>query len=98
LTIPDAAMISRPKIPRRVRLVEVGPRDGLQNEKATVSTDVTVALIDRLAGAGFVAASQTFSRRNIDCGIAESLERARPIFAAAKTASRVACALAAKDA
>jgi len=131
------------RMPSSVRLVEVGPRDGLQNEKANVPTDVKVALIDRLTDAGFpaieatsfvspkwvpqmadaadvmarirrrpgvrypvltpnmkgfdaalaakadevavfVAASETFSRRNINCGIAESLERARPIFAAAK--------------
>ena len=131
------------KLPRAVRLVEVGPRDGLQNEKTTVPTDVKVTLIDRLAEAGFpaveatsfvspkwvpqladaalvmarirrkpcvrypvltpnlkgfdaalaakadevavfVAASETFSRKNINCGIAESLERAQPIFAAAK--------------
>jgi hydroxymethylglutaryl-CoA lyase len=136
-------MTSRAKLPSRVRLVEVGPRDGLQNEKTTVPTDVKVALIDRLADAGFpaieatafvsakwvpqmadaadvmarirrrpgvrypvltpnmkgfdaalaakadevavfVAASETFSRKNINCSIAESLERARPIFAAAK--------------
>jgi isopropylmalate/homocitrate/citramalate synthase len=31
----------------------------------------------------FVAASETFSRKNINCGVAESLERARPVFAAA---------------
>lgn len=131
------------KLPMRVRLVEVGPRDGLQNEKAMVATEVKVALIDRLTDAGFpaieatafvspkwvpqmadaaevlarirrkpgvrypvltpnlkgfeaalaagadevavfVAASETFSRKNINCSIAESLERARPIFAAAK--------------
>ncbi len=131
------------KLPIRVRLVEVGPRDGLQNEKAMVATEVKVALIDRLTDAGFpaieatafvspkwvpqmadaaevlarirrkpgvrypvltpnlkgfeaalaakadevavfVAASETFSRKNINCSIAESLERARPIFAAAK--------------
>ena len=129
-------------LPARVRLVEVGPRDGLQNEPATVPTDVKIALIDRLSGAGFpaveatafvspkwvpqmadaaavmagirrqpgvrypvltpnlkgfeaalaakadevavfVAASDTFSRININCGIAESLERAQPVFAAA---------------
>jgi hydroxymethylglutaryl-CoA lyase len=129
--------------PDKVRLVEVGPRDGLQNEQAMVPTDVKVALIDMLADAGFpaieatsfvspkwvpqmadaadvmarirrkpgvrfsvltpnmkgfeaaiaakadevavfVAASETFSHRNINCGIAESLDRARPIFAAAK--------------
>src|SRR5215472_14679832 len=132
----------RPPLPQRVRLVEVGPRDGLQNEKAIVPTDVKVALIDRLTGAGFqaieatsfvskkwvpqmgdaadvmarihrregvrypvltpnmqgfeaalaakadevavfVAASETFSRKNINCTIAESLERAQPVFAAA---------------
>ena len=132
------------KLPSSVRLVEVGPRDGLQNERAMVPTDVKVALIDRLTDAGFqaieatsfvspkwvpqmadaavvmarirrkpgvrypvltpnvqgfeaalaakadevavlVAASETFSKTNINCTIAESLERARPIFAAAKT-------------
>src|SRR6476620_4227807 len=136
-------MASRAPLPQRVRLVEVGPRDGLQNEKATVPTEVKVDLIDRLTDAGFpaieatsfvskkwvpqmadaaqvmarirrrdgvrypvltpniqgfdaalaakadevavfVAASETFSRKNINCGIAESLERARTIFAAAK--------------
>ena len=41
------------KLPPSVRLVEVGPRDGLQNEKAMVPTDVKVALIDRLTDAGF---------------------------------------------
>ena len=133
------------ELPPKVRLVEVGPRDGLQNEATMVPTDVKVALIDRLSDAGcpaieatsfvspkwvpqmadaadvmarirrrpgvrypvltpnlkgleaalaagadevavFVAASEAFSRRNINCGIAESLERAQPIFAAAKVA------------
>jgi isopropylmalate/homocitrate/citramalate synthase len=132
------------KLPPLVRLVEVGPRDGLQNEGAMVPTDVKVALIDRLTDAGFaaieatsfvspkwvpqmadatdvmarirrrpgvrypvltpnmkgfdaaavagadevavfVAASETFSRKNINCSIAEGLERAQPIFAAAKS-------------
>jgi hydroxymethylglutaryl-CoA lyase len=131
------------KLPSTVRLVEVGPRDGLQNETAMVPTDVKVALIDQLTGAGFqaieatsfvspkwvpqmadaaevmarirrkpgvrypvltpnlkgfdaalaakadevavfVAASETFSRKNINCSIAESLLRVQPIFAAAK--------------
>jgi hydroxymethylglutaryl-CoA lyase len=130
-------------MPARVRLVEVGPRDGLQNEKAMVATDVKVAFIDFLTDAGFpaieatsfvspkwvpqmgdaadvmarirrkagvrypvlapnvkgfeaalaanadevavfVAASETFSRKNINCSIAESLERAAPVFAAAR--------------
>jgi len=136
-------MKTETQLPPRVRLVEVGPRDGLQNEKAMVPTEVKVALIDRLTDAGFpaieatafvspkwvpqmgdaaevmarirrksgvrypvltpnmkgfeaaqaagadevavfVAASETFSRKNINCSIAESLERAQPIFAAAK--------------
>ena len=136
-------------LPSRVRLVEVGPRDGLQNEKTMVPTDVKVALIDLLTDAGFpaieatsfvspkwvpqmadaadvmarirrkagvrypvltpnmkgfeaalaakadevavfVAASETFSQKNINCSIDESLERARPIFdAAAASAVRV---------
>jgi hydroxymethylglutaryl-CoA lyase len=132
------------ELPYRVRLVEVGPRDGLQNEAQPVPTDVKVALIDALAVAGmptieatsfvspkwvpqmadaadvmarvrrkpgvryavltpnlkgfeaalaaradevavFVAATESFSRRNINCSIAESLERARPVFEAAKS-------------
>ncbi|MBK6601460.1 MAG: hydroxymethylglutaryl-CoA lyase [Betaproteobacteria bacterium] len=144
-------------LPRQVRLVEVGPRDGLQNEKATVPTDVKVAFIDRLAAAGlraieatsfvspkwvpqmadaanvmaciarrpgvvysvlvpnmkgfegalaakadevvvFGAASEAFSQRNINCGIAESIERFRPVAAAALAAGMrvrgaISCAL-----
>jgi hydroxymethylglutaryl-CoA lyase len=131
------------KLPSRVRLVEVGPRDGLQNEPGKVPTEVKVGLIDRLSDAGlpaiesasfvspkwvpqmadarevmaaierrpgvrypvltpnlkgfeaalaagcdevavFVAASESFSRRNINCSIAESLERARPVLDAAR--------------
>ena len=131
-------------LPRVVRLCEVGPRDGLQNEQAMVPTDVKVALIDMLTDAGFpaieatsfvspkwvpqmadasevmariarkpgvrypvltpnlkgfeaaraagadevavfVAATESFSKRNINCSIAESLERAQPIFEAAKS-------------
>jgi hydroxymethylglutaryl-CoA lyase len=40
-------------LPRRVRIVEVGPRDGLQNEPAMVSTSDKVAFVDRLSEAGF---------------------------------------------
>jgi len=131
------------KLPATVRMVEVGPRDGLQNEQALVPTEVKVGLIDRLTDAGlqaieatsfvspkwvpqmgdaaqvmaairrrpgvrypvltpnmqgfeaalaagcdevavFVAASETFSHKNINCSIAESLDRARPVAAAAK--------------
>jgi isopropylmalate/homocitrate/citramalate synthase len=123
-------------LPSRVRIVEVGPRDGLQNEAALVSVDAKVAFIEMLARAGlisieagsfvspkaapqmastgevleklrgradlrlsvlvanprglgaafqagareiavFAAASETFSRHNINCSIAESLARFR---------------------
>jgi isopropylmalate/homocitrate/citramalate synthase len=133
------------RLPSRVKMVEVGPRDGLQNEPATVSAGTKIALIERLADAGlsaieagafvspkwvpqmadtaavlaglrprpgvsypvlvpnmkgldaalaarvdeiavFGAASETFSERNINCSIAESLERFRPVCAAAAEA------------
>ncbi|AEI75546.1 hydroxymethylglutaryl-CoA lyase MvaB [Cupriavidus necator N-1] len=41
-------------MPNYVKIVEVGPRDGLQNEKAMVPTEVKVALINQLTDAGFV--------------------------------------------
>lgn len=130
------------RLPSRVRMVEVGPRDGLQNEPETVPVDVRAELVRRLAEAGlsvveagsfvspkwvpqmadtdkvlaavgdrpgvsfpvlvpnmkgleaataagareiavFGAASETFSRKNINCSIAESLDRFRPVVAAA---------------
>jgi len=123
---------------KKVRVVEVGPRDGLQNEAGEVPTAIKVELIERLADAGlpaveatafvspkwvpqmadhtevlervrrkpgvsypvltpnlkgfeaaraagatevavFGAASEAFSKKNINCSIAESLERFRPI-------------------
>ncbi len=129
-------------LPERVRVVEVGPRDGLQNEPQSVPTAVKVELIQRLADAGlraveatafvspkwvpqmadhtavlraikrrpgvaypvlvpnmqgfaaamaagadeiavFGAASETFSRKNINASVAESLERFGPVCAAA---------------
>lgn len=132
-----------PSLPSRVRLVDVGPRDGLQNEKGVVPTEVKVALIEALADAGvtaieatsfvspkwvpqmadaadvmqrvrrrqgvrysalvpnmkgfegalaakvdevvvFGAASEAFSQKNINCSIAESLDRFRPVLARAK--------------
>ncbi|WP_124093467.1 hydroxymethylglutaryl-CoA lyase [Burkholderia gladioli] len=39
--------------PAAVKIVEVGPRDGLQNEKSFVPTETKVALVDRLSKAGF---------------------------------------------
>ncbi len=127
----------------RLKIVEVGPRDGLQNEARSVPAADKIELIDRLAAAGlpsgeagafvspnrvpqmadsdavlagiarrqgiaypvlvpniqgyararaaeakeiavFAAASETFSRRNVNCSIAESLERFRPVAKAAK--------------
>ena len=128
---------------RSVRLVEVGPRDGLQNEPGEVPTAIKLELIERLADAGlpaveatafvspkwvpqmadhtevlerirrkpgvsypvltpnlkgfeaaraagatevavFAAASESFSKKNINCSIAESLERFLPITRAAQ--------------
>ena len=125
-------------LPTQVRIVEVGPRDGLQNESGRVPTDVKIEFINRLSAAGlqsievgsfvspkwvpqmadtaevlagiqqrpnvsysvltpnmqgleaalrsnvkevavFAAASETFSRKNINCSIAESLERFKPV-------------------
>lgn len=42
-------------LPPRVRVVEVGPRDGLQNEAATISTADKIAFVDRLTAAGLPA-------------------------------------------
>jgi hydroxymethylglutaryl-CoA lyase len=130
------------ELPRRVKLIDVGPRDGLQNEKGEISTAVKIELVDRLTAAGFSgvevtafvspkwvpqmadnaavmagirrkpgvvysvltpnlkgfeaalaagadevvifgAASEAFSQRNINCSIAESIERFRPVAEAA---------------
>jgi hydroxymethylglutaryl-CoA lyase len=46
-------MNSQPNLPRKVKIVEVGPRDGLQNEKQSVSAAVKIELVDRLSRAGF---------------------------------------------
>nr|WP_298686592.1 hydroxymethylglutaryl-CoA lyase [uncultured Dongia sp.] len=130
-------------LPAKVRIVEVGPRDGLQNEKVAVSTAVKIQLIEDLAAAGlseieagafvspkwvpqmadsaavlagltrdpakrypvlvpnlqgleaaiaagahevavFAAASESFSKANTNCSIAESLERFWPVMARAR--------------
>lgn len=135
--------IRRPHLPAHVTVYEVGPRDGLQNEAETLSTDVKVEFIDRLSESGlpaievgsfvspnaipqladteqvfrrlhrasgtrypalvpnlrgleravhvgvreiavFTAASETFNRRNINAGVDESIERFRPVVAAAR--------------
>ncbi|MAL79831.1 MAG: hydroxymethylglutaryl-CoA lyase [Sneathiella sp.] len=144
-------------LPSRVRIFEVGARDGLQNEKQMVPVDIKVELIERLIDAGvgaietgsfvspkwvpqmadtadvmaklpvrddviysvltpnmkgyegamaakadeveiFTAASELFNKRNINCSIAESIERFTPVMAAAKEAgipvrASVSCAL-----
>jgi hydroxymethylglutaryl-CoA lyase len=40
-------------LPKQVKIVEVGPRDGLQNEKETISAEVKIELVNRLTRAGF---------------------------------------------
>src|SRR3970282_984274 len=49
----------QPNLPRNVRIVEVGPRDGLQNEARSVPTAVKIELINRLADAGVTALDAT---------------------------------------
>ncbi|MFJ6406455.1 hydroxymethylglutaryl-CoA lyase [Streptomyces hydrogenans] len=53
MTVPD------PGLPARVRIHEVGPRDGLQNEKAAVPTEVKAEFIRRLAAAGLSTVEAT---------------------------------------
>ena len=40
-------------LPDKVKIIEVGPRDGLQNEKTTISAELKIALVDKLSAAGF---------------------------------------------
>ncbi|MDP1717808.1 MAG: hydroxymethylglutaryl-CoA lyase, partial [Burkholderiales bacterium] len=46
-------------LPKKVKLFEVGPRDGLQNEPAPVATEVKIELIHRLQDAGLQAIEAT---------------------------------------
>ena len=46
-------------LPRKVKIVEVGPRDGLQNEEETVPTDVKVSLINMLSRTGLKVVEAT---------------------------------------
>src|SRR3954453_2800931 len=46
-------MTLQASLPKQVKIVEVGPRDGLQNEKETIPVEVKIALVDRLSAAGF---------------------------------------------
>ncbi|CAB1335068.1 unnamed protein product [Coregonus sp. 'balchen'] len=85
-------------LPERVKIVEVGPRDGLQNEKTVVPSEVKIHLIDMLSEAGlsvkagaaevaiFGAASELFSKKNINCSVDESLQRFEEVTKAAKEA------------
>lgn len=143
--------------PDKVRIVEVGPRDGLQNEKLFIPTSVKVELIERLQDAGlrhiettsfvspawvpqmadnaavmdklkrrddvvysvlvpnmkgyeaalssrpneievFASASESFSQKNINCSIEQSMTRFAPVVSAARAAGiavrgAISCAL-----
>ncbi len=48
-----------PHLPTRVSLVDVGPRDGLQNEAIALTTDIKVELVNRLSAAGFAGVEVT---------------------------------------
>ncbi|MER5430690.1 hydroxymethylglutaryl-CoA lyase [Streptomyces sp. NPDC002588] len=52
-------VVPAPDLPARVRIHEVGARDGLQNEKATVPTAVKAEFVRRLAGAGLTTIEAT---------------------------------------
>lgn len=45
--------MSTSSFPTAVKIVEVGPRDGLQNEKQAISADIKIELVNRLTAAGF---------------------------------------------
>ena len=47
------------RVPKRVKMVEVGPRDGLQNEAMIVPTDVKIELINRLSATGLSVIEST---------------------------------------
>ena len=104
------------QLPSQVQLIDVGPRDGLQNEKQLVPAAVKIELVHRLQAAGvrgievtsfvspkflwlkaslasrpdeivvFAAASEAFSHKNINCSIAQSIERFAPVVQAALAA------------
>ena len=48
-----------PTLPKHAHIVDVGPRDGLQNEKQMIPADVKVELVDRLTDAGFTSIEVT---------------------------------------
>jgi hydroxymethylglutaryl-CoA lyase len=72
----------------RITIVEVGPRDGLQNEKGAIATDVKVELIQRLAAAGLTAIEVTsFVRADKIPQLADADELVRQIDLPASTRS-----------
>ncbi|XP_078502927.1 3-hydroxymethyl-3-methylglutaryl-CoA lyase, cytoplasmic isoform X2 [Lissotriton helveticus] len=98
-------------VPTHVKIVEVGPRDGLQNEKAIVPTEIKIEFINRLSETGlcaievtsfvsskwvpqiaagakevavFGAASESFSKMNINCSIEESLSKFEEVTKSAR--------------
>uniref|UniRef100_D3YVU9 hydroxymethylglutaryl-CoA lyase n=1 Tax=Mus musculus TaxID=10090 RepID=D3YVU9_MOUSE len=100
-----------PGLPEYVKIVEVGPRDGLQNEKVIVPTDIKIELINQLSQTGlsvievtsfvssrwvpqvaagateiavFGAASESFSKKNINCSIEESMGRFQEVISSAR--------------
>ena len=51
--------MTRPALPSRATIVEVGPRDGLQNESAAVPTATKIAFVEALADAGLPVVEMT---------------------------------------
>ena len=54
-----SSLLSGSELPQKVKIVEVGPRDGLQNEKEAVPTDVKVSLINMLSQTGLKVVEAT---------------------------------------
>ncbi|KAM9738801.1 3-hydroxymethyl-3-methylglutaryl-CoA lyase, cytoplasmic isoform 2-T2 [Dama dama] len=98
-------------VPEYVKIVEVGPRDGLQNEKVIVPTDIKIEFINQLSQTGlsvievtsfvssrwipqvaagatevsvFGAASESFSKKNINCSIEESMKKFEEVVKSAR--------------
>lgn len=72
-----------------VKIVEVGPRDGLQNETSPVPTDVKTSFVNALSAgvdkvAVFTGASESFTRRNIRATISGSLRGYAPVVSRAR--------------
>ena len=54
-----SSLLSSSEVPQKVKIVEVGPRDGLQNEKENVPTDIKVTLINMLSQTGLKVVEAT---------------------------------------